>query len=432
VRRIRPPRVVKESVGGRVRASHTQHRVRYTLGGATRDSDDAQGACTAVGDQADQPRGGLVSDKACPICGDPHPLFVKDESELEKEPSAYPECEHWIGRYDTDDGCHWDRDTYVEQVNLGLIDPYDDGGTYSGSLAFLDEVHLPPLVEDDEEWPERNALEAVFGDRCSLAEAAYDEWESPGDPGAIFDAVLETLGIRSLEISGGTGPMDSWISYEYYVQDPNATLDRLRREVSAVVDGVRAFRGPEPADGAETARDAGALLAPDLDAACPFCGDPHPSTQRAAADADPVPTPGCEHWIGRYDSYRRRSHRGVGAGKGFSGRLHFLNELDLPPLVESLDAWPEDAALESAFGNSLKAAEDAYEGGWASPGDLFQLLTALEEMLGIESIMEIRSRKDSTLTWLLADYYAQDPAQALARVRSEVKAVADGLRTITG
>jgi hypothetical protein len=182
-----------------------------------------------------------VSEKACPFCGDPHPLFIKDETELEEDPWAYPECEHWIGRYDTDGGYHWDRDYYVEQANLGLYPV--DGLPYSGSLAFLNEVDLPPLVEDDEEWPERDALEAAFRDHLPFAGAAYEGWENPGNPGGIFDASVDRLGIQTLEIWGGTGPMDSWISYEYYARDPNATLDRLRREVTAVADGVRAMKG---------------------------------------------------------------------------------------------------------------------------------------------------------------------------------------------
>lgn len=181
-----------------------------------------------------RPKGGLVSKKACPFCGDPHPLFVKDETELEEDPLACPECEHWIGRYDTDGGCHWDRDSYVDQVNFGLVDPED--GAYSGRLAFLNEVELPPLVEDHEEAPDRDALEAAFGHHLPLAEAAYQEWMSRGDPGEIFDALVKRLGIQTLEIWGRTGPMDSWISYEYYARHSNAALDRIR-------DTSRSHRG---------------------------------------------------------------------------------------------------------------------------------------------------------------------------------------------
>jgi hypothetical protein len=202
-----------------------------------------------------QPHGGevrSVNNQACPFCGDPHPAFAKDPDKLEEDPDEleedeeeyedeeeeypYPGCEHWIGRYDTDGGYHNNPDWYA-----GMGD--EPGDYYSGYLGFLDGLDLPACVDENEESPTAEALEAAFGDQLALAQAVYaNGWESPGTPRTLFDALVDTVGIKTVELWGGSGPMDSWISYDYYAPNPEAILDRLRRDAKAVKDGVRALR----------------------------------------------------------------------------------------------------------------------------------------------------------------------------------------------
>ncbi len=185
---------------------------------------------------------------SCPFCGEPHPVFLKDPEDFDRDPYAppeddeeqlypHPECEHFIGRYDTDGGFHEDPAWYA------AMDEPEPADYYSGRLYFLNELKLAPIVAEDQDRPEQAVLEAAFGDHLETARAVYDEWESPGEPSGLLRALVDEFGVKTIEISGGSGPMNSWISYDYYAPDPEALLERLRRDAKAVEEGVRALKG---------------------------------------------------------------------------------------------------------------------------------------------------------------------------------------------
>jgi len=152
---------------------------------------------------------------------------------------------------------------------------------------------------------------------------------------------------------------------------------------------------------------------------CPFCGDV------AEYEEDPSDfsiLPGCEHYVGRYDS---DGQPGSDEYPQLDGGFQFLENLGFPAYKG--DDEPTEEALNEAFGQYVDVAIGTYADGLHESGYAPDLMFTMAKRLHLE---------DRTITgsmvWSMTEFYALDADEALEQMSAAASAIVNGMARLNG
>jgi hypothetical protein len=155
--------------------------------------------------------------RSCPFCGEAHPATIDEDS----NPGAEPDCAHWIGRWDTDDG-------FQEQ------------------LEFLNELEFPPLATDEE--PAKRFIREAFGDLARVAMHTYEDgFTQWGSAYGFLQGLRRQCGIRYITI-GGTSVM-GWSYTDFFANAPDKAVAEVQAATSTIRDGMQCLQPPAASRG---------------------------------------------------------------------------------------------------------------------------------------------------------------------------------------